>query len=266
MPEPLTTEPGFRGRFVALRRAQKRRRGVPLYTLYVNRPAGRVIAAASPASVTPDHLTLLGAALTYGSLVALLFWAEPGPAAVLVGVALVLGFFLDSADGQLARLRGTGSLRGEWLDHVLDSGRIVLLHLATLWFITRNALLPATAGAALCSAFAVSAILIFFGGILFDKLVAEDPATSPAPATSGPPATSAGPATTLRSVLMLPLDYGFTCLIFLLLPFPRVFVVAYVLLAAAKVLACGAFLAKWFRALGALDQRRLSARRADHAR
>lgn len=262
MAEPLTMESNFSGRFRALRAAQKRRRGVPLYTLYVNRPAGRAIAAASPRQVTPDHLTAAGAALTYGSLVVLMFWAGTGSLAVLVGVALVLGFFLDSADGQLARLRGAGSLRGEWLDHVLDSGRIVLLHLATLWFVIRNELLPPQVAVAVCSAFVVAATLIFFGGILFDKLA--ESASSGARTREQSPAT-AGPGTTLRSVLMLPLDYGLTCVAFLLLPFPSVFLVAYLVLAAAKVAACGAFMAKWYRSLSHLDDLSRTSRSAADA-
>ena len=44
----------------------------------------------------------------------------------------MLGYALDSADGQLARLRGGGSLTGEWLDHVIDSFKISTLHLAVL--------------------------------------------------------------------------------------------------------------------------------------
>ena len=45
---------------------------------------------------------------------------------------LVLGYALDAADGQLARLRGGGSPAGEWLDHMVDAAKISSLHLAVL--------------------------------------------------------------------------------------------------------------------------------------
>ncbi len=48
-----------------------------------------------------------------------------------------------------------------------------------------------------------------------------------------------------RSVIMLPVDYGMTCLAFLLLPLPGVFLGVYAVLAAAHVLMCAAFLPKW---------------------
>jgi phosphatidylglycerophosphate synthase len=242
----------FRGRFDSLRQAQKKRRGVPLYTLYVNRPAGRVIAAASPAWMTPNGLTAIGGVLTYGALIALMFFVDGGPASALVGVALVLGFFFDSADGQLARLRSAGSVSGEWLDHVLDSGRIVLLHIATLWFLVRTEALDETLAVLVCTAFALAATLVFFAGTLFEKLEAlhgEKPASpaSPAPASA---------RTTLRSALMLPVDYGVTCAMFLLLPWSVVFVPVYVVLAVIKVLSTSAFLAKWYLALRRIDARR----------
>jgi phosphatidylglycerophosphate synthase len=247
---------GFRVRFDSLRKAQKKRRGVPLYTLYVNRPAGRVIAAASPAWMTPNGLTAIGGVLTYGALIALMFFVEGGPASALVGVALVLGFFFDSADGQLARLRSAGSISGEWLDHVLDSGRIVLLHLATLWFFVRTEALDETLAVLVCTAFALAATLVFFAGTLFEKLEAlhdEKPATSAAT-----PAPARAPST-LRSALMLPVDYGVTCVVFLLLPVTAVFVPVYVVLAVIKVLSTSAFLAKWYLTLRRIDARRRQA-------
>ena len=52
--------------------------------------------------------------------------------AIVAVVLLQLGFAFDSADGQLARLKGGGSPAGEWLDHVVDSARHLLFHLAVL--------------------------------------------------------------------------------------------------------------------------------------
>jgi phosphatidylglycerophosphate synthase len=239
----------FRGRFDLLRQAQKRRRGVPLYTLYVNRPIGRAIAAASPSWATPNHLTIIGAVLTYAALFWLMFFATVGPAAVLVGVGLVVGFFFDSADGQLARLRAAGSVSGEWLDHLLDSGRIVLLHVATLWFLVRNDIVAAELAVVVCTAFMLAATMVFFGATLFEKL---DAASQPVGAEAvEPPKPS-----TLRSAVMLPVDYGVTCVVFLLVPWPTLFFGVYCLLAVAKVGSTSVFLRKWYLSLRRIDRQR----------
>jgi phosphatidylglycerophosphate synthase len=41
-----------------------------------------------------------------------------------------VGYAFDAADGQLARLRGGGSLAGEWLDHMIDAAKVSSLHVA----------------------------------------------------------------------------------------------------------------------------------------
>ena len=40
---------------------------------------------------------------------------------------------LDTADGRLARLQGTSSAFGRWLDHVLDELADITLHAAIAW-------------------------------------------------------------------------------------------------------------------------------------
>ena len=52
--------------------------------------------------------------------------------AVLSSVLLVIGYALDAADGQLARLQGSGSRAGESLDHTVDALKTSVLHLAIL--------------------------------------------------------------------------------------------------------------------------------------
>ena len=97
--------PGVRDGYTALARAQKSGAGVPWYMRVVNRRLGRVIAAvAAPTRATPDLLT--GASLlAFLAGAALLVAVEPSvPSAVAATLLLQLGFALDSADGQLARL------------------------------------------------------------------------------------------------------------------------------------------------------------------
>lgn len=238
----------FRERFELLRTAQKRRTGVPLYTLAVNRPVGRVIAAASPAGITPNHLTAIGALFTFAGILALLLWADGSLWGALVGVALVVGFFFDSADGQLARLRGGGSAAGEWLDHVIDGIRIVLLHIATLAFLLRTEVVPPWAAFTLSTVFVVAASATFFAGSLFEKLTTTAAKTQ---VTTG---------SRLRSVMMLPVDYGVTCWLYLLVAFPPVFVIVYALAALAKVGTTSALLTKWYRTLRREDAARRAAR------
>ena len=242
-----STTSTFRTRFDELRSAQKRRTGVPLYTLLVNRPVGRVIAAATPRTVTPNGLTLIGAAFTYGALIALLAFADASPWSALVGVALVIGFFFDSADGQLARLRGAGSASGEWLDHVLDSGRIAFLHIATLGYLLRTAAIPTWLAFTLTSVFLLAAVVIFFGGTLFEKL------------TTTMPDRTVTSKSLRRSFIMLPVDTGVTCLFYVLLPFPLVFAVVYALATLAKCAVAAVLLGKWFATLRSQDADRRAA-------
>ncbi len=246
MPEAGTT---FTQRFESLRAAQKRRTGVPLYTLVVNRPVGRVIAAASPRAITPNHLTLIGAGFTFAAILWLLIGYSGGVAGVLIGVGLVVGFFFDSADGQLARLRNGGSASGEWLDHVIDGIRIVLMHIATLVFLLRVDVVETWVAIAMCTIFAVAASATFFAGGLFEKL------------TTTPPRTTVTGGSRLRSILMLPVDYGVICWMYLLTPTGVVFAVVYGLAAAAKVLSATSLLTKWYVTLRREDR----ARRADAA-
>ena len=157
------TRATFRESFNQLKQAQKTRKGVPLYLLYVNRPAGRAVAAAlRHTRLTPNHVTLAGAVLTYGSLVWLAFGATANLSSALVGVLLAVGYILDSADGQLARLQGASSAFGEWLDHALDNGRITVMHIAAFCFLARTTDYNHILLAAACGLFLLASSCIFF--------------------------------------------------------------------------------------------------------
>lgn len=250
----------FRESFNQLKQAQKTRKGVPLYLLYVNRPAGRAVAAAlRHTRLTPNHVTLAGAVLTYGSLIWLAFGAAANLSSALVGVLLAAGYILDSADGQLARLQGASSAFGEWLDHALDNGRITVMHIAAFCFLIRTTDGDHILLAAACGLFLLSSSCIFFGGALLDQLRknaagprAADQTRNRKRGTSLDNSPEDNRRLVARSVATLPVDYGMTCLAFVLLPWPRVFLAAYLVLAAAHVLMCAAFLPKWRSELLAL--------------
>lgn len=244
---PGSRVPSFAQSFSELRLAQKAKKGVPLYSLYINRPAGRVVAAAlRNSAITPNQVTITGAVLTYGALLWLAFGAGADAGSAVVGLVLAVGFVLDSADGQLARLQGRSSKLGEWLDHVLDSGRIVVLHGSVFCFLLRTSTLPVLPIAVLCGVFLLASSTIFFAGSLFDQLIRN--------AATAPSTGSRGTAASLkRSVLMLPVDYGTTCLLLVTVPWARFFLPGYAALALLHCLFGAAYVTKCFRGLARMD-------------
>src|SRR5512143_3409903 len=92
------------------------------------RPAGiRVARALYPTPVTPDQVTLL--CLVVGLLAGHLM-VYRSVALTLTGVGLfVVSDIFDSADGQLARLRGSSTRFGRILDGVSDNLRFLNLYL-----------------------------------------------------------------------------------------------------------------------------------------
>ena len=224
-------------------------RGAPAYSRFVNRRIGRLLAAAAHhARLTPNQVTGISAAFTLAS-VAVIAVAEPTPlTGVLVTLGLLVGYAFDSADGQLARLRGGGSPAGEWLDHVVDSIKVTALHLAVLlcWWQYYRAD-PVTLLIPL--AFALVASVFFFVQILTDQLRRAHPAQAPAPAGAGLGAVA-------RSLLVVPTDYGLLCAVFALLAWPALFVPVYAALGACTALLLIAALPKWFREMSALTPAR----------
>ena len=214
--------------------------------MVINRPLGRILAAgAHQLGLTPNQVTVISAVFTFSGIVALAA-LEPGiPTALLVTGALVLGYALDASDGQLARLRGGGSLSGEWLDHSIDSVKIATLHLAVLVTAYRNFDVP-TWWLFVPLAFAAAYVVHFFGMLLTDLL------TRVRVAQTGTPAVTTA-SSRILSVLKLPTDYGFLCLLFLLLAAPRMFVVIYTAFAVAMVGYTVLVLPRWYGRLKRLE-------------
>lgn len=229
----------------ALRRlagAQKTAKGVSLYSRFVNRPAGRLLAAGSyVAGLTPNQVTLVSAAFSFCGIAVLALAVPSWWAGALVWSALAVGFAFDSADGQLARLRGGGSPAGEWLDHVVDCAKTTALHSAVLIAFHRHPGHFGTGSDVLLLVplvFLLASTVTFFGGLLTEQLKRKAP----------PGAVPAAPST-LRAVALLPVDHGVFCLVFLLLGGGPLFLWGYGLLGAAAVLYLPLFLVKWFREL-----------------
>lgn len=246
--ETAVRRPGretYRGTVRRLAGAQKPPAvGSPAYSRFVNRRIGRHLAAgAYQLGLTPNQVTAVSAAFSAAGI-ALVALVEPAWwVGVLVALALALGYALDSADGQLARLRGGGSPAGEWLDHVVDCMKILTLHAAVLVSFFRFGDL-ADGWLLVPLAYLVVDSAAFFAMTLNDQLKRGRVATRPA----GPVVPSL-----TRSLLVLPTDYGVLCLVFLLFGWPW-FLTGYGLLLAANALYLLAALVKWYRAMVALGR------------
>ncbi|WP_141309613.1 CDP-alcohol phosphatidyltransferase family protein [Streptomyces spinoverrucosus] len=221
-----------------LSQAQKSARGVSAYTRFVNRPVGRVLAAAAHRmGLSPNHVTLVSALVTFAAIAATALLPPSHALGQCVALALVLGFALDSADGQLARLHRSTSLSGEWMDHVVDCAKLLGIHAAVLISFHRFFDLPRPALLLVPIAFQFAAVVLFFGGILTEQLRRRGDETE----TGSPSA--------VRAVALLPVDYGLLCLVFLFLGNQKLFFALYVALLAAHAVLLPVFLSKWFSEL-----------------
>jgi phosphatidylglycerophosphate synthase len=215
---------------VRLGRAQKSNVGVPAYLRFVNRRLGGWLALlAYRLGATPTQVTAVSAAVSLVGLVVLVLAAPGWGTAVVVGLALTAGYALDSADGQLARLQGSGTPAGEWLDHVVDCVRILLLHAAVLVSLYRFRADygdPPDAVLLVPLAFGVVNVTLYFATMLSDQIRRRADRPIPAP----------GSGSVARSFVLLPTDNGMLCLVFFLLGAPPAFLWAYGLLLAYNAL------------------------------
>jgi phosphatidylglycerophosphate synthase len=248
---PVTTRPGprpsdpLRVIHAHLLGVQKPSLGAPLYSLLVNRRAGRVIATlAYRAGLSPNAVTAVSAVLS-AAAIAVLVTVRPGwGTGVVVALLLALGYAVDSADGQVARLSGRSSPAGEWLDHMVDAVKTSALHLAVLVACSRfDWAFGAGAQAWLLVpiGYCVVASAVFFGMTLVEQL-------RRARSRGGP----AGRPSLARTLLILPVDYGLMCVVFVLWGSGTPFAVGYSLLFVGNCLFLLTAVTKWFRDLSAL--------------
>lgn len=204
----------FGDALAALREVQKPGAGFPAYTRWVNRRLARYAAAAAyRMGLTPNQVTGASAAVS-AVAIALVAVVPTTPAVGVTAAALfALGYLLDSADGQVARLSRTGSAAGEWLDHVVDAIRTPAVHLAVFLGLLREPSVPwALRDIALL--FCVVSVGQFMSQILAEQL-------------SGRKHRPVGGRGVLRSWLTLPTDTGVLCWVFLLWGAPVLFAAVY---------------------------------------
>jgi phosphatidylglycerophosphate synthase len=229
----------------ALAGAQKPPHGTPAYSRFVNRPLGRRFAARAAAwSWSANVVSALSAACSVLAIAVLVGAGSSVLTGLVVAVLLVLGYALDSADGQVARLTGTGSLFGEWLDHMIDCAKTTALHLAVAVHLARFTDFPAI-WLLVPALYCLVANVLFFGMVLVDQLRRS---------TGTPKASSPGSLSVLRSLAILPSDYGALCLVFVALGWPTVFLGLYFVMALGSALLLAAVLVRWSRLLRSLDR------------
>jgi phosphatidylglycerophosphate synthase len=230
----------------ALSAAQKSNRNAPAYSRWVNRPLGRVFAASAyKLGLSPNAISLISASFTFSGI-ALIATATPSLwLGVTIAALLVVGYALDSADGQVARLQGGGSLAGEWLDHVLDSFKTTSFHLAVVVMWVRNLEGWDLWTTVVPFVFTLQASVWFFTIILTDLLMRA------AGRKQQTLAIDEGRQPIWTSLLGIPADYGFLCLVMALLGWYPGWRWIYLLLAAANVVLLGLQLARWYRRVAA---------------
>lgn len=235
----IDAAPRIREAHARLANAQKgHARGAPAYSVYVNRRLGRGLAAvAHAAGLTPDQVTAISAAHTFAGIALLALGPIELWTGLVVAVLLALGYAWDSADGQVARLRGGGTVAGEWLDHFVDALKIGSMHLAVAIGLARGLGDQQSAILLIPLAFSAVATTTFFGMILNDLLRGARGVAS---------SHARGGGTLGRSLLLLPTDFGALCWVFVLWGWPAAFLPAY----AGLLLVSAAFLVlaarRWF--------------------
>jgi len=246
--EPRPTGTSFRQTVHSLAAAQKvAAPGAPPYSVYINRRAGRYLAAACHrAGLTPNAVSVVSAAFTFTGIGMIAFGNLSWGLGIAIWLCLAVGYAFDAADGQVARLRGGGSLSGEWLDHVVDSAKLSSIHLAVLIAAYRGFDLSTPLWLLIPLAFCVVAAVSFFSMILNDHLKEIHTLK-----TGTVPVQGSG--SRLKSLLLIPTDYGFLCLTFVLLGAPPVLMALYTVVFAANLGHLILASVKWFRDMGRLD-------------
>lgn len=238
---------GFREAVGRLQAAQKPGRGAPPYSRFVNRRLGRYLAAlAFTRGLTPNQVTVLSALSTLSAIVVIALVPPSWWQGLVICALLVLGYALDAADGQLARLRGGGSLAGEWLDHVVDATKTCLLPTAVLISFYRFSELPI--GFLLVPlGYQAVASVFFFTFILVEKL------RKSAGREIHRSAPSSGRRDLIQTLVATPTDYGVLCLTFAIFGWVEGFLAVYTAMFALSALVLVAALTRWWRELTALD-------------
>lgn len=220
-------------------------KSAPAYSRYVNRRLGRLFAAlAVPLGISPNQITMLSAFCTLCGILLIAL----APAGVGVGIAvallLVLGYALDSSDGQVARLQRSGSMAGEWLDHCVDAVKTSALPLAVAVGLYRAQIEPEWVILVPLLACVIGAST-FFLMILTEQFRLRL-------GTKGISTENGAKPSMMRGLMVLPMDYGVMCWIFVLWGNPNIFLPVYALITLGAAVFLMLAMGKWYREISAL--------------
>jgi phosphatidylglycerophosphate synthase len=239
----------YRGTLKRMGFAMKPGRGAPPYSRWVNRRFGRWFAAfAYVHGFSPNQVTVLSASGTLTALLLVIFVPPYWWLGILVALLLLFAYALDSADGQLARLKGGGTKAGEWLDHVVDATKIGVMHSAVLISFYRFSGERNSLVLLIPLGYMVAQFVFFFGMMLTDQL--RRSAAAEAGVTYSKPSGKGG---WFQTIVAIPTDYAILCWSFALLGFHSAFVIVYFLLFAAEALITAGVLVRWWRELSRID-------------
>jgi phosphatidylglycerophosphate synthase len=95
--------------------------------------AQRLAETLRPTAIRPNVVTLAAAALMLLAAGLVAGGASGWAGRAVIAAAMAMALVLDTTDGRLARLQGTSSTFGRWLDHCLDEVTDLALHAAIAW-------------------------------------------------------------------------------------------------------------------------------------
>ncbi|MDR6225882.1 CDP-alcohol phosphatidyltransferase family protein [Desmospora profundinema] len=90
-----------------------------------------IVPIANYTNLTPNQISLFAFILGIGSAVS--FYMGSYEFLVLGALLYHFSFILDCIDGKIARLKGTGTIFGMWLDYMLDRARVAICAIALLY-------------------------------------------------------------------------------------------------------------------------------------
>lgn len=150
----------------------------PLGRFWAFAPARSLARALAPTFIRPNLVTLASAGSMFLACALVAFGPSHWLAQLAAASALALGLILDTADGHLARLQGTASAFGRWLDAFLDETADLALHAAIAWSCFTRFASPAWL---LLGMLYVSARYLFLSSsILAQNTALDTPETTPA--------------------------------------------------------------------------------------
>ncbi|MBV8556214.1 MAG: CDP-alcohol phosphatidyltransferase family protein [Planctomycetaceae bacterium] len=171
--------------------SRRRQSYQPLGRYWALGPARGLARLLCPTRVRPNALTLASAALVLGASLAVALGQEGAGAHLASATALALALVLDTADGHLARLQGTATEFGRWLDVYLDELGDMALHAAIAWSaFARDGR----------TAWLVLGMLYAMGKYVFVVGTSSNPAPGAEPRVGGGPAPRTKEATVMAAV------------------------------------------------------------------